>query len=98
MSERRANLEKDDVQADPTVESGKADMDGRRLSEEYAHLLHRGSGGSMYTRKAHATRETPTRDQGCQPDAREGQAGRAGVAERLVVPRKPGNAGGGKGP
>ena len=33
-----------------------------------------------------------------QPDAREGQAGRAGVAERLVVPRKPGNAGGGKGP
>src|SRR6516162_7582854 len=33
-----------------------------------------------------------------QPDAREGQAGRAGVAERLVVPQKPGNAGGGKGP
>ena len=33
-----------------------------------------------------------------QPDAREGQAGRFGVAERLVVPTKPGNAGGGKGP
>ena len=33
-----------------------------------------------------------------QPDAREGQAGRTGVAERLVVPMKPGNAGGGKGP
>ena len=33
-----------------------------------------------------------------QPDAREGQVGRAGVAERLVVPLKPGNAGGGKGP
>src|SRR5271168_5232160 len=33
-----------------------------------------------------------------QPDAREGQAGRCGVAERLVVPLKPGNAGGGKGP
>jgi hypothetical protein len=33
-----------------------------------------------------------------QPDAREGQAGRHGVAERLVVPMKPGNAGGGKGP
>ena len=33
-----------------------------------------------------------------QPDAREGQAGRFGVAERLVVPLKPGNAGGGKGP
>src|SRR6266403_1619142 len=33
-----------------------------------------------------------------QPDAREGQAGRAGVAERFVVPLKPGKAGGGKGP
>ena len=33
-----------------------------------------------------------------QPDAREGQAGRAGVTERSAVPRKPGNAGGGKGP
>src|SRR5271166_208000 len=33
-----------------------------------------------------------------QPDAREGQAGRPGVAERPVVPSKPGNAGGGKEP
>jgi group II intron reverse transcriptase/maturase len=33
-----------------------------------------------------------------QPDAREGQVGPDGVAERLVVPLKPGNAGGGKGP
>jgi len=33
-----------------------------------------------------------------QPDAGDGQAGRRGVAERLVVPLKPGNAGGGKGP
>src|SRR5271166_654542 len=33
-----------------------------------------------------------------QPDAREGQAGRIGVAERFVVPLRPGNAGGGKGP
>ena len=33
-----------------------------------------------------------------QPEAREGQPGSQGVAERLVVPRKPGNAGGGKGP
>ena len=33
-----------------------------------------------------------------QPDAREGQAGRLGVTERPVVPLKPGNAGGGKGP
>ena len=33
-----------------------------------------------------------------QPDAREGQVGRPGVAERPVVLLKPGNAGGGKGP
>ena len=33
-----------------------------------------------------------------QPDAREGQVGRLGVAERFAVPLKPGNAGGGKGP
>jgi len=33
-----------------------------------------------------------------QPDAREGQAGRHRVTERLVLPRRPGNAGGGKGP
>ena len=47
----------------------------------------------------HGTRETPTaaaRDR--QPEAREGQAGPTGVAERLVVPLKPGNSGGGKGP
>ena len=33
-----------------------------------------------------------------QPDARERWSGRLGVAERFVVPLKPGNAGGGKGP
>ena len=34
------------------------------MSEDYAQLLHRGSGGSMYTRKAYATREAPRRGQG----------------------------------
>ena len=68
------------------------------MSEEDTQLLHRGSGGSMYTRKARATREAPCVIRDDQPDAREGQAGRTGVAERLVVPRKPGKAGGGKGP
>jgi RNA-directed DNA polymerase len=33
-----------------------------------------------------------------QPDAREGQAGPPGESERSIVPRKPVNAGGGKGP
>jgi hypothetical protein len=38
----------------------------------------------MYVWKAHATREAPLRDQDDQPDAREGRAGRTGVAERPV--------------
>src|SRR5215471_17007728 len=33
-----------------------------------------------------------------QPDAGDGQAGRRRVTERLVLPLRPGNAGGGKGP
>ena len=33
-----------------------------------------------------------------QPDAREGQAGPAGVTDRLAVPLTPGNSGRGKGP
>jgi hypothetical protein len=50
--------------------------------------------------KTDATRETPAvvlklQD---QPATRESQAGPVGVAERSVVPMKPGNAGGGKEP
>src|SRR6201998_709950 len=33
-----------------------------------------------------------------QPNAREGQGGRRGAAERFVLPLRPGNSGGGKGP
>jgi len=33
-----------------------------------------------------------------QPVSGDGQTGLNGVAERLVVPKMPGNAGGGKGP
>ena len=68
------------------------------MSEECAYPLHRGSGGGMYTRKRtqHGKPQCVIRDD--QPDAREGQAGRTGVAERPIVPLKPGNAGGGKGP
>ena len=46
-----------------------------------------------------ATREAPTvRGRGSQPELREEQAGPSGVADRLVVLMKPGNAGGGKEP
>src|SRR5258708_29737595 len=47
-------------------------------------------------RKQHGRPHGVVRDG--QPDAREGQAGRRGETEGFVVPRKPGNAGGGKGP
>src|SRR5580692_5195229 len=48
------------------------------MSEEYAQLLHRGSGGSMYTRKAHATREAPW-----PPDVGLDDAGAGGRARWL---------------
>jgi hypothetical protein len=47
-------------------------------------------------RTQHGKPQSVVRDD--QPEAREGEAGRAGVAERPVVPARPGNAGGGKGP
>ena len=64
------------------------------MSETDAQSLCRGSGDSMYTR--HGKPQGVVRDD--QPDARGGQVGRRGVAERFAVPLKPGNAGGGKGP
>jgi hypothetical protein len=65
-------------------------------------ILHscRGSGDSMRVRgkltqhgKPHAVGQREA-----QLDAREGQARLQGVAERPVLVRKPGNAGGAKGP
>src|ERR1700688_2428286 len=73
------------------------------MSEDDAQPLHRGTGGSTYTRHVHKesvrntgsprtwsgmTNQTPARD----------RLGAHGVAERFVVPLKPDNAGGGKGP
>src|SRR2546430_7119538 len=55
-NERRASLEKDDAQADPMNLSGKADT-AAGMSETIRPAGCRGSGDSMYTRKARATRE-----------------------------------------
>jgi hypothetical protein len=53
----------------------------------------------MYTRESARNTGSPTTlVSDDRPEAREGRSGRHGVTERLVVPRKPGNAGGGKGP
>ena len=42
------------MQADPTAELGRLIRSGE-MSEDDAQPLHRGTGGGMYTRKAHAT-------------------------------------------
>jgi hypothetical protein len=61
---------------------------------------HRGNGAGMHEegkRKQHG-KPRVVAVSGCQLEAREGQARLCGVADRPVVPRRPGNAGGGKGP
>ena len=97
-SERRASLEKDNAQADPTTLSGKADTAG--MNERTVT-----PGRCAGVVATACTQGKPTqhgKPQGVvsddQPESREGQAGRRGVAEGFVVPLKPGNAGGGKGP
>ena len=60
----------------------------------------RGSGDSMHTRGRSEQHGKPfawsrRKD---QPESGDGQAGRDRVTERLVVPWKPGNSGGGKEP
>ena len=61
---------------------------------------HRGIGDGMSANGDPAQHVKPqaveARD--LRPDAREGQAGPPGVTDRPVVPTRPGNAGGGKGP
>jgi hypothetical protein len=61
---------------------------------------HRGNGNGLSThgRPLQHGKPLPAETRDLQPDAREGQAGPEGVADRLGVPRKPVNAGGGKGP
>ncbi len=59
----------------------------------------RGSGDGMQAKGTEGNTGSPSGDLRLdQLAARERQARPFGVAERLVVPMKPGNAGGGKGP
>jgi len=70
------------------------------MSKAVPQSLCRGSGDSMYTRgkrKQHGKPDSVVgRDD--QPEAGDGQRGRYGVAERPVLLKRSGNAGGGKGP
>ena len=55
------------------------------------------SGGGTQGRGEWTQRGKPCRWRGTrQPTTREGEVGPARVAEKLVLPRRPGNAGGGK--
>ncbi len=96
-SERRASLEKVVAQADPTLISGKVDSAGRS-SKQYSSRC----AGVVATACTQGKRTQHGKPlgviEGDQLDAREGESGRLGVAERSVLPMKPGNAGGGKGP
>src|SRR5258708_9930317 len=61
---------------------------------------HRGNDDGMSVHGDHRNTGNPIGEGALplQPDAREGQAGPTRVTERSVVPLKPGNSGGGKGP
>ena len=86
-----------DVEADLAFLQGKLALLGKRATG--TQRFHRGSDDGTYTTRTGATRETPSRGRAKdQPEACEGQAGRGGESDGLVIPRKPGNAGGGKEP
>jgi hypothetical protein len=98
VSERRAGLETTDAEADLTSKRGRPPS-----WEKRATCASQGSAGVLAPACRH--RETSTTREAfrgagmsVQPDAREGQAGPRKVAERSVVAKKPGNAGGAKGP
>jgi hypothetical protein len=63
------------------------------------HRTCRGSGDGMQVKGIRRNTGSPSGDRGMdQLAARERWAGPSGVAERLAVPMKPGNSGGGKEP
>ena len=89
----------------PSGEGCHRGRSGKRLESTVPRAIrlpraHRGIDDDM---PAHGDRTEHGKPQAArardpQPDAREGPAGLLGVAERPVVPRKPDNAGRGKGP
>ena len=97
MSERRAGLEKEIAEADPPG------LWGRPWPPDKIATASGGSAGvvapACMEEEIVGTREAPTaRSCGSQLELREEQARSCGVADRLVILLKPGNAGGGKEP
>ena len=106
-SECRAGLERVNVGADPPVYWGRPPSLGKgetggigRPMSDQTQRSHRGIGSGMSTIGRRQQHGKPCSAEECvlQPDSREGQAGPIRVADRLEVPLKPGNSGGGKGP
>src|SRR5262252_1055961 len=77
---------------------GRAAADGTvRANED--HQTCRGNGDGKYAKLTSSNTGSPSGDRSMnQPATRERQARPCGVAERFVVPMKPSNVGGGKGP
>jgi hypothetical protein len=104
-SERRAGVETSDVGADPATRRGRPRP---LVSREMGGI---GRPASDPTRRAtgvmtracldteiHRNTGSPGSESAPLPDAHQGQAGLPGVAERLVVPSKPGSSGRAKPP
>jgi len=99
VSERRASLEKVVAKVDPNALSGKTDT-AVGMSEETSCSCCAGVVATACTQGKRRQHGKPFNVVGCddQPEVGDDQIGRYRVAERPVVPMKPGNAGGGKGP
>ena len=85
MSERRASLEKGNVNAE-LVRNKRRPPSLREASDKSAAEGHRGNGDGMCAKEGCVNTGSPMRrGSKTQPEAREGKAGRYRVAERPVV-------------
>jgi hypothetical protein len=87
----------DMAEADPSEFSGRPLPLGRIATAPNGSV--RKMASACMEEEIVGTREAPAvKGRGSQPELREEQAGSFGVADRLVILMKPGNAGGGKEP
>ena len=97
-SERRAGLEIGDAEADLAGYEGRPPLLGNTSDGPSSSAGVCGDGMHAHGDEAQHGKPITVEERELQRDAREGQARPGRVAERLVVPSKPGNAGGGKEP
>src|SRR5439155_23338318 len=91
-------LGKNNCRSRPGFITGKAAVDGDRRANKL-HRTCRGNGDGMQAKGTGCNTGSPSGGRSKdQLATRERQAGPCGVAERPVVPTRPGNSGGGKGP